>query len=229
MSNLLEVEARIKRLPELQKQKQNSDRVRALKTQLDGAYNALTTCVNRQEWICSVFPDVKLKKTSEAVKGSRIQASRLLAKLKEDFDEITKPETSSKITRINERNTEAGREAEREWGKLLLESLQPYTSLVELVAKAKLPGYADIISTMSGLEKSATTLPDSADSAFSTRDSLELLREMLGSLSLDGAGGEFLRNAVNGTANARDLLNDQIQSFLDDKDLWGILKIKIGA
>ena len=60
------------------------------------------------------------------------------------------------------------------------------------------------------------------------QEDLTLLRQRLSELDLEGPGGEFLKDAVNGRAKAKDLLKKEIQEFLDEKNLWDIFTINVG-
>jgi hypothetical protein len=228
MSKLLELKARIEKLPELQKQKQNNAKVVTFKGKVDHALSDVKKCAERRSFIQTVFPLAKLKKTVDAVKHSKSQAARLSEKLNSDFDEINSNETDKKITRIGERNTLASEEIQKTWSKSVEDELKPLRPLIEIVQEALLPNHDVIAGQLANLEAAIPTVPDSVDSAQGIRDELDALRESLADLELEGAGGEFLKKAVKGRANAKDLLKDEVREFLDAKDLWGILKIRVG-
>lgn len=228
MSRLLELKSRIEKLPQLQKQKQNNARVAAFRIQVDNALHDIKERVESRARIQVVFPDAKLKKTIDAVKQSKLQAARLIEKLNEDFNEIASAETDKKITRIKERNAEAHDEIRRSWKKNIEEELKPFHSLVEIAREAALPGHEEIVASMASLNSTASSPPETLDSARQIRINLDCLRTSLGDLDLEGPGGEFLKNAVNGKANPKDLLNEEVREFLDAKDLWDILTISVG-
>lgn len=228
MSKLLELKARIEKLPQLQKQKLNNVKVASFTISIGNAYQDVMDCVERRKCFLAVFPDAKLRKTNEAVKQSRTQATRLIEKLKEDFDEIGKSQTDNKITRIRERNNEASDQINKDWKKRLQEELKPLIPLVEIVKEAALPGNEKIIQALESLQSKTSLPPESIEQANEIGEFLVYLRQSLGDLDLEGPGGEFLKKAVKGRANAKDLLNKEVQEFLDEKDLWGILTVNVG-
>lgn len=228
MSRLLDVSGRIKQLPELQKQKKRSALVEAFTKRIDEAHNELLECVMHRSSFLTVFPDENLNKTVDALKQSKAQAMRLLQKLREDFDEIGKTDTDKKITRIRERNKEAQEQMKKEWKKRLLDELLPLNPLIEIAREAELPGSKAIATSAESLNSSVSCPPQSLDEASKIRDSLNFLRNSLSELKLEGPGGEFLGRAIKGRADAKELLNEEVQEFLNEKDLWGILRLRVG-
>ena len=192
MSKLLELKARIEKLPQLQKQKLNNVKVASFAISIGNAYKDVMECVSRRNCFLAVFPDTKLKKTDDAVKQSRSQATRLIEKLREDFDEIGKSETDKKITRIRERNNEASEQITKDWKKRLEEELKPFTPLVEIVREAGLPGNEKIVAALDGLQAKTGLPPETIQEAVEIGDNLAYLRESLSKLELEGPGGEFL-------------------------------------
>ena len=177
-------------------------------------------------WPSFLMP--KLRKTEDAVKQSRKQAARLAEKLKTDFDEIGSRETDNKITRIKERNEEAGDQIRKDWKKRVVDELKPLLPLVDIVREATLLGHEGISESVAAIKAQEESPPETMEAAVNMRQSLSFLRESLSNLDLEGPGGEFLKKAVKGKASAKDLLKEEVQSFLNDKDLWDILTINVG-
>lgn len=228
MSRLFEIQSRIEALPELQKQKQNNAKVSAFTRRIEIAFDGIKERVEQRSFHLTVFPDVELKKTIDALKQSKLQASRLIDKLKEDFDAIGTPDTDKKITRIGDRINEAKDELEKTWKKQLENELQPLSPLVEIAREAKLPGYEQIVGNRESLQARATNPPNNIALAIEIRAKLDSLRKLLGNLNLEGRGGEFLKKAVKGTAKPKELLNEEVRRFLDENNLWDILTISVG-
>ena len=228
MSKLLEIKTRIEKLPKLRKQKINNAKVAAFESKVKYAFADMTNCIEQRSCFLTVFHDAKLKKTEDAVKQSRKQAAGLIQKLKDDFDEIGTTATDNKITRIKERNIEASEQLRKDWKKRLEEELKPVAPLVEIVREAGLPGHEKIVATLEALQSKTSLPPESIEAATEIRNNLDYLRESLGSLDLEGPGGEFLKKAVKGRAKAKDLLKSEVQEFLTEKDLWDILTINVG-
>ncbi|MBH56570.1 MAG: hypothetical protein CMJ82_05245 [Planctomycetaceae bacterium] len=228
MSKILDLKTRIEKLPQLQKQKLNNDRVMSYTEKLKDAFREVMSSVKRRNCFLVVFPKTKLKKTTDAVKQSKRQATGLIEKLKDDFDQIGTADTDKKITRIGERNHDASDQLRKEWKKQLLGELEPLIPLVEIVKEVQLLGVDEIVEAMEEVASKEETPPESMETARQIKDGLTLLRQRLSELDLEGPGGEFLKNAVNGRAKAKDLLKKEIQEFLDEKNLWDIFKINVG-
>ena len=228
MSKLLEIKSRIERLPQLQKQKSEGKKVDAFTERITEAHLGILACAQQRTQVLRVFPDLKLKKTEDAVKQSKAQAARLVEKLNEDFHEISNAATDGKITRIRERTGEAKDQIKKEWKRRLAEELKPLLPLVEIVREAELPGHQEATASLDRLQESAAIPPAMANDATAIRNDLQELREVIAELALEGPGGEFLKKAVKGRADAKDLLKEEVQEFLTEKDLWGILTIGIG-
>lgn len=228
MSKLLEIKTRIEKLPQLQKQKLNNAKVASFTIGVGNAFRDLEKCIDQRNCFIAVFPDAKLKKTEDAVKQSRKQASGLVEKLKSDFDEIGSRETDKKIIRIKERNDEANDQIRKDWKKRVSEELKPLLPLVDIVREAALPGHEAVSDSLSSIQAQGETPPETIEDAVKIRNSLVFLRDSLSDLDLEGPGGEFLKKAVKGRAKAKDLLKKEVQEFLDEKDLWNILTINVG-
>ena len=175
-----------------------------------------------------MFPKTKLKKTADAVKQSKRQATGLIEKLKDDFDQIGTTDTDKKITRIGERNHDASEQLRKEWKKQLDAQLEPLIPLVEIVKEVQLLGVDEIVEAMEEVASKGGAPPESMEAARQIKEDLTLLRQRLSELDLEGPGGEFLKDAVNGRAKAKDLLKKEIQEFLDEKNLWDIFTINVG-
>jgi hypothetical protein len=150
----------------------------------------------------------------------------LLEKLQGDFDAIGTNETEKKVTRVRERNEEAKDQIKKEWKRCADERIKYFAPLVEIVRS--IPGNEVIVENYASIQNRASLPPSNADSAAKFRDDLEQLRVALGQLKLEGPGGQFLKRAVNGRASAKELLDKEVQEFLDTNNLWGVLTIRVG-
>lgn len=228
MSKILDLKTRIEKLPQLQKQKLNNDKVMLYTEKLTDAFREVMSSVDRHNCFLAVFPKTKLKKTADAVKQSKRQATGLIEKLKDDFDQIGTTDTDKKITRIGERNHDASEQLRKEWKKQLDAQLEPLIPLVEIVKEVQLLGVDEIVEAMEEVASKGGAPPESMEAARQIKEDLTLLRQRLSELDLEGPGGEFLKDAVNGRAKAKDLLKKEIQEFLDEKNLWDIFTINVG-
>ena len=228
MSKILDLKTRIERLPQLQRQKLNNDKVASYTNKIHDAFCHLMATVNLRKCFLTVFPKATLKKTTDAVKQSKQQATRLIAKLKDDFNQIGTTETDQKVTRIGERNGETRDQLQKEWRKRLDEALKPLMPLVEIVKEVGFSGADKIDKLMDAVSSKNGLPPDSMEDAQRLKDDLTDLRQSLSALDLEGPGGEFLKNALNGRAKAKDFLNKEVQDFLDEKQLWDIFTINLG-
>jgi len=226
MSMLLEVRERIEKLPELQKQKQDNQKVAYFSLRMEEAFVDLKECLKLRQCALIVFPDAVLTKTSEAVRQSKKQVALILEKLQGDFDAIGTNETEKKVTRVRERNEEAKDQIKKEWKRCADERIKYFAPLVEIVRS--IPGNEVIVENYASIQNRATVPPNSVDSAEKLRDDFEQLRVALGQLKLEGPGGQFLKRAVNGRASAKELLDGEVQEFLEANGLWDVLTIRVG-
>jgi hypothetical protein len=226
MSMLLEVRERIEKLPELQKQKQNNQKVAHFSLRMEEAFVDLKECLKLRQCVLIVFPDAILTKTSDAVRQTKRQVALLLEKLQGDFDAIGTNETEKKVTRVRERNDEAKDQIRKEWKRCADEKIRLLASLVEIVRS--IPGNEAIVESFASIQNRTSAPPNNVDSAENLRDDLEQLRVALGQLKLEGPGGQFLKRAVNGRASAKELLNNEVQEFLEANNLWDVLTIRVG-
>lgn len=226
MSMLLEVCARIENLPQLQKQKQNNEKVVHLSLRMEEAFVDLKECLKLRKCVLAVFPEASLKKTSDAVKQSKKQVASLLQKLQSDFDAIGTSETEKKVTRVREKNEEAKDQIRKEWKRCVDDEIKYFAPLTEIVRS--IPGNEVIVDSFVSIQNRTSAPPNNVDAAEKLRDDLEQLRVALGQLKLEGPGGQFLKRAVRGRASAKDLLNVEVQEFLDANGLWDVLTIRVG-
>jgi hypothetical protein len=226
MSMLLELRERIEKLPELQKQKQNNQKVAHLSQRMEEAFLDLKECLRLRQCVLIVFPDAILTKTSEAVRQSKKQIALLLEKLQGDFDAIGTSETEKKVTRVRERNDESRDQIKKEWKRCADERIKYFAPLVEIVRS--IPGNEAIVEIYASSQNRFSVPPNNIDSAEKLRNDLEKLRVALGQLKLEGPGGQFLKRAVNGRASAKELLDSEVQEFLEANGLWDVLTIRVG-
>lgn len=226
MTKILNVKLRIDNLPKLQKQKQNNEKVYNLSIKMEEAFNDLKECLNSRRSVLIVFPNANLKKITDANKQTKKQVALLLVKLQENLDEIGTSETNQKVIRIRERNDEAKEQIQKEWKNCIEEELDFFSPLLEIVRS--LPGYESLVTSFNSIQNRTLSPPSTHETALKLKTDINNLRDSLGKLKLDGPGGNFLKDAVNGRAVAKDLLNKEIQDFLETNGLWKILTIKVG-
>jgi len=226
MSLISELKLRIENLPKLQKQKRNNEKVVSLSQLMEDIFNDLAQSINQRRLVLTVFPEADLKKTIDAVKQSKKQADLLYRKLQEDFDEVGANDTNQKVIKVREKNKEAKDQIGKEWKRCVDEEMKFFSPLEEIVRS--LPGCEAIVANIASMQNRTTSPPLTLGAAVKFKDDLAQLRVSLGQLKLDGLGGQFLKKAVNGWALAKDLLNKDVQDFLDANGLWDILTIRVG-
>jgi hypothetical protein len=226
MSMLLEVRERIKKLPELQKQKQNNQKVAQFSLRMEEAFVDLKECLKLRQCVLIVFPYAVLTKTAEAVRQSKKQVALLLEELQGNFDAIGTNETEMNVRSVRERNGHAKDQIKKEWKRCVDERIKDFAPLVEIVRS--IPGNEVIVENYGSIQNRATVPPNIVDSAEKLRDDFEQLRVALGQLKLEGPGGQFLNRAVNGRASAKELLDKEVQEFLEANNLWDVLTIRVG-
>lgn len=226
MSRLLELRCRIARLPELQKQKQNNQKLAHFAQRIQEVCEHLKECLRQRQCALIVFPNAVATRTKQAVNQTKKAAALMLETLQADFDAIGADETERKVTRIRERTQEAKDQLNKEWRRCSEESFKTLMPLIEIVRS--IPGNEGIVDNYVATQILAATIPDCVDSAIKLQERFEQLRATLGHLNLEGPGGQFLKRAVHGRASARDLLDNAVQEFLEVHGLWEILTIRVG-
>lgn len=225
MSKIAELIKRLERLPDIETIGVDTEKYKAFTEKIVTAFDALHVVAGQADCVRLVFKRVKLPETNRALSQTPKAAGVLHKKIDEDRVEIRNSTTNDKIMKFGEQNKSAQSELQKKWKSELDESLKPIMPLARVAEDAKLTGHKKITKRIEALEENKEALPTKDTQAAIIKDELAELKKEIKELKLEGPGGKFLMKAVNGNAKPKDLLRDDVQKFLDEKDLWQILVV----
>jgi hypothetical protein len=196
--------------------------------QVARAHELLCATVSRRSLAEEVFSEGDFGRIDELVKKVASTARRAHKALIEDISKVREKSIENAIINITEGSDNARRALIDIWRNLMNRKLEDFAVLVKAASEAKLEGSGTLASTHARLGPLADSPPDNGRNAAEIKLAFEQLGNSIQHLGLEGSPGEFLSSAAQGTASARDLDNPAIRRFLDQHNLWRLLRVRLG-
>ena len=178
--------------------------------------------------LLSVFPDAELNSLAPKVSEIKRKAKSAHRDLTGNVDVVSKTSFESKMIEMDEAAASTVKPLSDLWQKRIDEAVTPYIRLSQAVADLKLKGSGELQKHLNALQATRTRLPSSDEEALATKDRLQALPAVIGTLGLTGRAGKFLVAVADRNGDAKDLDDPEIREFLDRYDLWGSLRVSLG-
>jgi len=226
MSKLQDLKVRLDSIPAKESHKNLVSKLMHYGILTAAAAETLTTCVEARQYAGQVFAGEDFQKTLDHTRRTISTAGRLRKKLAEKIGAIEGSDTQ--FSTISEAAKSASAALTDRWNALLSKKILEFENIAKAAKDVNLKGSRSLEQTLLRLRGQATTPPKSSDSAQLIQQDLESLVDSVRTLGLEGPAGRFLVAAATGRGRARDLLNPEVEAFIERYNLWDSLNIHLG-
>lgn len=130
------------------------------------------------------------------------------------------------LTSINEKLSQASNGVTKGWRILVEGRVRRFSPLADVAKRAALPGAAPLAAAITTLETWTASPPTDEQAAQAFSETANSLPSAVAKLGLEGRAGQFMVDAANGTAKAKDLQDREVLEFLEDNPtIWSMLKV----
>jgi hypothetical protein len=195
-------------------------------TKTNEAFKTLTQTRNSSDFILQVSSDINIDLVKNKIEQAAKISQRLRKRLSEDIEKIKSAD--DKFIDIKNIADSASKTLDDKWQLFLKGKIETYEKIVEAASGAGLSGSEVLAQTLNKLHTSLDSPPKSEEEATNIAEALNNLSGSIESLGLKGKVGEFLTAAAAGNATAQMLLQEEVQEFIEQNNLWSAFSIKLG-
>lgn len=121
----------------------------------------------------------------------------------------------------------ASREARDQWKRFIDQYIATFTELQSVSTRFGMRGNAKLSRALQWLKARSDSLPMSIQEADAIQKQMSEARQAMNQLKIEGKPGEFLKKAAAGKGNPLDLFDQEVKRFLDERQLWGLLRVTV--
>lgn len=227
MSKWLELKQKIESIPEKERRKNLVGKLARYSSKTAEAHDSLVQSAQAQLFAQSVFPEEgfqrSAKQLSEAVSAARTLHKRLVKQI----EAVETTASDKQFLAIDECAKAVRNNLKERWGNLLSRKITDFENLVKAASEAQLAGSKNLTETLSCLRDQRANLPNNDDAAKRIAADIEILKNSVSTLGLEGHVGAFLIAAAEGRGNPKALGDPEIVAFIDRNNLWNLLSVKL--
>jgi hypothetical protein len=230
MPLLTELKDQLEKLPKKKQRKNLAGSMEKYGGLVAAAAASLKNSVDRVGFARSVFAEEDFAKVLTRVRQAAALAAKLKKRLVENIDGVAKNATEQDVTRLGEHAKAAVAALKERWQALLSERIEPHERLVGVVRgipELAPKGGTKLGELLDELRGQVGRVPTSQAEADAIQQGLDDLPRVIEGLGLEGEVGEFLVQAASGLANPEKLYRPAIRDFFKERELWGLIRVKI--
>lgn len=226
MNKLQLLKTEIEKIPEKRKRAHLVGVLEKYSEQTSKSLEILSQTRNSSNFILQVSSDVNMDLVSNKVEQAVKTSQRLRKRLSEDIEKIKSAD--DKFIDIKNIADSASKTLREKWQLFLKDKIETYEKIVEAASDARLSGSDALAQILNKLRNKLDSPPKSEEEATKIAEALINLSGSIESLGLKGKVGEFLTAAAAGNAAAQMLLQNEVQEFIEQNNLWSAFSIKLG-
>lgn len=230
MPLLTELKDQLEKLPKKKQRKNLAGSMEKYGGLVAAAAASLKSSVDRVGFARSVFAEEDFAKVLTRVRQAAALAAKLKKRLVENIDGVAKNATEQDVTRLGEHAKAAVAALKERWQALLSERIEPHERLVGVVRgipELAPKGGTKLGELLDELRGQVGRVPTSQAEADAIQQGLDDLPRVIEGLGIEGEVGEFLVQAASGLANPEKLYRPAIRDFFKERELWGLIRVKI--
>lgn len=228
MNKLQRLKEEIQSLPAKKSRLHLNEDLRRYNTLASESLETLRQTHRTSEQVAAVFPDLDLQVTVIEKINSAVRTAQSLRKTLEKIENIQTKKADDNFQLLNNTARTARNNLRDKWSATLKERIETYDKLVKASSSANLRGSSSLAEKLERLRGQTDILPKTEDAALKVKSDLDGINTSFQDLGLEGKIGDFLIAAAAGRANAKILLDNEVQEFIEQNQLWSSLSVKIG-
>lgn len=215
---------RIRALPERRRRAGQVGKLMRFTQDVRKVAEDLRASVAAQREIRDTFPAANLKAAGAATEHAERLATRLKGLLDGDPDAVDTPQADDLVVKLKGQAQAARTGVREEWRTQLRAVVSRYGKLIAAANKSHIGGAEPLARAMARVEAHASAEP-TPEQVKALRRDLEVLTRAVRELRLEGKGGRFLEQVLDGRGDPGELADPEVREFLDTHKLWGELAV----
>ena len=226
MNKLQLLKTEIEKIPEKRSRANLVGVLARYNDQTNKSFEVLTQTRNSLDFVLQVSSDINIETVRNKIEQTAKTSHRLRKRLSEDIEKIKSAD--DKFIDIKNTADSASKTLREKWQLFLKDKIETYEKIVEAASGAGLSGSDTLAQTLNKLCAKLDSPPKSEEEATKIAEALNNLSGSIESLGLKGKVGDFLTAAAAGNATAQMLLQEEVQEFIEQNNLWSAFSIKLG-
>jgi hypothetical protein len=214
-----QLQQRIRALPERQRRAGQVVRLKRYTQDVRKVAEEFRASVAVQSELRVAFPAASLRAVDTATEQGERLAVRLKGLVAGNPYAVDTPQAEELIIKLKAQAQAARAGVREEWRAQLQVVIDRYGKLIAAANKSQIGGAEQLARAMTHLQRHASIDPTPTQVVVMGRD-LEALTRAVRELKLEGKGGRFLEQVLDGCGDPRDLADQEVRDFLDAHELW---------
>lgn len=226
MNRIGELCAAIKRLPT---QRQFAAQARLLEqfaAKLTGAAQASKYVDDRLCHVKAVFAGSQFESVENQRTKVRISASKMRPVFEDQSISLNDSKFQADLTQISTLADGMKKKLIESWTKCIDDEYAKWRPVAALATE--LQGSQSILSALNVLQQHRSDPPANSGAAIKITSQINTVQTSLARLQLTGKVKQFVELALQGVAPGKDLLDVDVQEFINKAQLWSALIVKLG-
>ncbi len=224
------IEALIETVRDIPGKKQRKNLVGTLRqyaTLTETGASVLAENVTARTYVEEVFPNTAPRDFLKNVESAKKSAAKILELIEDDAQKMQDPKVQEHFTKLNEAVRSVQSKLRESWKQKIDGRVKAFEPLATAAKQAKMAGAEKLVKTVADLSSQSKAVPVKSSDVARMKKINNELDDSINNLGLIGKGGNFLKSATSGTANAEDLRDPEVVEFLDKHKLWPVLSVSI--
>jgi hypothetical protein len=225
MTPLAQLRQRVLRFPARHEEVKRIDTLRQLEQFVFSMRDQVRTVRRKRCHIELVFPDVDLSVSGRTLQVLNTRAAALDRTLAEG-PKAWERDAQTAVRELRRAVEGFASAVEQEWAAQIGAVTSKYERLTSAVRRFGMAGGTELSVALDRV-RAVQDAPNDASTAQRVKDAIDSFAPKLAKLAPSPAIEDFLVAVLDGRASARSLLNEEVQRFLNDNNLWDMLRVAI--
>lgn len=232
MIPIKELKSRLEKLPDLKAESDLAGHFACYKQQLTGIYEDLSTVYQDSIYANKVNSNDGYKRVQTEVKNAVRVARSLYRMIEEEARDILKKASENQMTKISDSSKSARKKCDDIWKQERQKDVGKWEKISVVVKKMSNKGKQEFKKNVKEFTQavnaiSLQSIPKNDEEVNELKALKNELKRKVATLDLEGPFGMFLENSVGQGVSAKELLNDEVRSKLEEYDLWDSFRVRL--
>ena len=228
MPNLKSLKTRLEKLPQVEKELTLAASFRHYTGKVSNSRKRLESAKRDMENITNVFPNSECQKAVSPLFNSSVKIVKTLRKeIETDPWFIEKTVAESKFVKLNEDANSAISKCKLIWNQEISGRITNWEKIAGVIKQLDVKGGQAFKQAFDKLKSWENKIPQNDNEVEQIKEALNSLQKGIANIGLEGGFGKFLKEAAEGGASPKDLLNDDIKDKFNEYNLWGSFWVQL--
>lgn len=189
--------------------------------------SVLAENLTARAYVEEVFPNIVPRDFVKNIELAKKSAAKILELIEDDPQNLQDPKVQDHFTKLNDAVRSVQSKLKDSWKQKIDSRVRAFEPLAAAAKQARMAGAEKLARSVADLSSETKAVPVKSSDVSRMKKINNEVDDSINNLGLIGKGGDFLRSATSGTANAEDLRDPEVVEFLDKHKLWPVLSVSI--